>query len=176
LDVLAATEATESQGEAVDAATRRQRTAALILRGISLKSTTDAAKYVLITSAAPDIQAEAVAQILLSCGFRLNPVLSLRLARATIEAAQGTEATAAALDTLRADESWQLLSGRVRTAQIGLAQLLADNGADVFVTRNQRGLLCTDLGRLRSLSALKVPSNCGPCCRRGDCLLHVCVC
>jgi hypothetical protein len=150
LDALAAAEATVSRGEAVDAVTRRQRTAAHVLRTLSVSSIAGAAQYVLVSSAAPDVEAETVAQMLRFCGFRLNPLLSLRLARATIEAAQGTEATAAALDTLLADESWELLSESVHSARVCQAQLLADKGADVFATEGERSLLCaSDLGGRR---------------------------
>jgi hypothetical protein len=144
LDALAAAEATESQGEAVDAATRRQRTAAHILRTLSVSSIAYAAQYVLVSSAAPDVQAETLAQMLRFCGFRLNPVLFLRLARAAIEAAQGTEAAAAALDILLADESWLLLSDRVYSAQVGQTQLLADKGVDVLATKDEKSLLCAN--------------------------------
>jgi hypothetical protein len=146
LDALAAT---ESQGEAVDAATRRQRTAAHILRTLSITLITGAAKCVLVSKAGPDVQAKTVARMRF-CGSRLNPALSLRLAHATIKAAQGTEATAVALDTLVADELWQLLSESVHSARVCQAQLLADKGADVFATKDKKSLLCAShLGRRR---------------------------
>jgi hypothetical protein len=123
---------------------------------LPVSSITRAAQYVLVSSAAPDVQAETVAQMLRFCGFRPDSALTLRLARVTIEAAQGTEATAAALDTLLTDESWLLLSDRVYSAQVGQAQLLADKGADVFATKDGKSLLCASyLGRWRP-SKLKV--------------------
>jgi len=159
LDGLAAAEATESLAEAADAATRRQRTAARILRTVPALFIPDAARCVLLTSAAPDIGTVNWTEMLDSCRHEPNHALSLRIARATIEAAQATKATAATLNTLIAKKSWQLLSDQVRTAQVLQAQLLADNGADVFVT-SERGesLLCfasTHTGS-RPLPALKV--------------------
>jgi hypothetical protein len=141
LDALAAAEANESQGEAADAATRRQRTATHILRTLSVSLITGAAKYVLLKAAAPGIQAGAVADWLRHHTMSEQQARGMRLARATIESADATEATATALKTLVADESWDLLSSWVRPAQVSRAQLLVDVGADVFVTRNGRSLL-----------------------------------
>jgi len=138
LDALVAAKATPSQGELIDAATLRQQTAARLIRTLPWLS--DAAKYVLLTSAAPDIQAETMAKTLRSCCCEINYAFGLRIARATIEAAQATEATAAALNT-PVTESWKLLSLRVRSGEIAQAQLLADIGADVFVTEDRKSLL-----------------------------------
>jgi hypothetical protein len=152
LDALVAAEATQSQGEPVDAATLRQQTAARLLRTLPVLS--DAATYVLLTSAAPDIQAKTVAHILYSDSYERHSALSQRIARATVEAAQATEVTAVALNRPVA-ESWRLLSRRVCSGEIAQAQLLAGIGADVFVTKDRRSLLEVGLNP-SSRSTLKV--------------------
>jgi len=163
LDALAATEATESQGGAADAAIRRQLTAARVLRTLSESSITDAVRYVLFTSAAPIliVHDETMAKMLTFCGSVDDRALGLRLARVIVESAEATEATAVALNTRVAAGSWELLSCRVESAQVGQAQLFIHNGADVFETRDGKSLLCSNLkqrsGWLRPSQALPPP-------------------
>jgi hypothetical protein len=72
-----------------------------------------------------------------------NASLSFRVIHAST---QLTNTTAAALNTHVVDKLWQLLSGRVKSGQVGQAQLLADNRADVFVTTEcGKSLLCANL-------------------------------